>query len=169
MRFHYYLVLAASCPAAFTTAYPQGDLFDDFAFSGDISPSNPDTDDSYLFDPSFQTEPAVELPPDDSSSLALDCTSSGPDPDPDDLISKAKAKARRDDVVCPSHISAGEAEDFNWERKIRQTIKSTENAAQASGQTLQFCPPPTQPLCCIGTPEYLGVEVFDCLPCKVFP
>jgi hypothetical protein len=158
MRFHFHL-LAASYSAALTAAFPPGNLFDASASSSEIPPSY--NDDTYLFDPS-QVETAAELPADDSS-LALECTSSGPD----ELISKTKA--RRNEGGCPSPISAGDAEDFNWERKIRQTIESTQSAAQANGRTLQFCPPLTQPLCCIGTPEYLGVEVLDCEPCKLVP
>lgn len=159
MRFHSCIALSAIFLTALLTERSDGDLFD-VSDSPEETPLSYTTDDS-LWDLSQPTV-ATDLPQDDSS-LALGCASSGPG----DLM--GKARTRRQDGTCPSPIFSEGMDEFNWERVVRGRIKLIQDKAMRDGIVLPFCPPPTLPLCCVGQPEYLGVEVYDCQLCMLIP
>ena len=162
MRFHFSIALSASFITAIFTEWPDENLFD-------ISDSLEEAPSSYPTDNSFQdlfqstTVTIADLPEDDSS-LALGCTSSGSG----ELMRRAKIR-REEAGVCPSPIYSGDMEGFNMERMLRARIWEIQERAQREGRVLSFCPPPMLPLCCIGEPEYLGVQVNDCQLCLSTP
>lgn len=155
MRPHFSIALLASFIMVVLADWPEEDLFDGSDSLEDI-PSSYSTDDSLqnLFQPEVTTDP-----PEDDSALSLGCTSSGSD----ELM--RKAKTRRQEGICPSAISPGGMGGFNTEQSVRYRIQATQDRAQREGRVLEFCPPPTQPLCCLGLPDYLGMQVSHCQPC----
>ncbi len=159
MGLHIFLVLATAFLEAPINALAQDNLFDIFGFPEEIDTFY--TTEDFLWD-TFPATVATD-PPLDEFTRALECTSSNPD------VLIAKARARRKEGVCQLPIFADDGNDFNWERNIRQEIQERQNAAQREGRVLQFCPPLTSPLCCIGTVEALGVQVNDCEPCISTP
>lgn len=154
MRFHISIALSASFVTALFTEWPQENLFDDPTPLEEY-PSSYNTDD-FLWDP-FSTTVAVD-PPLDDVSFNMECASSGPD----DFMDNARI--RREEGICPSPVSL-DTDEFNRQRFVRSRIQLIQDKAQQEGRMLPFCPPPTLPLCCVGTLEYLGLSVNDCEPC----
>lgn len=156
MRFPLSIALSASFIITLLAEWPDENLFDISDSLGETSSLYP-TDDS--LQDLFQSPPVTTNAPEDSSPLALGCTPSSSD----ELM--RKAKIRRREGTCPSLIFPGDSEGFNMERLLRGRIQEIQDRAQRDKRVLPFCPPPTTPLCCVGEPEYLGVQVHDCLWC----
>lgn len=159
MRFHFILALSASFITALLADWPEDNLFD-------VSNPLEEASSSYLADDSLQDLFQPPVTPDlaeNSSPVALQCTSSGSD----ELM--RKAKTRREEGICPSPIFSGDIEGFNMERWLRGRIQAIQDRAQRERRVLPFCPPPTLPLCCVGEPDYLGMQVHDCQLCMSAP
>lgn len=156
MRFPFSIALSATFITVLFAEWPEENLFDISDSLEETLPSYP-TDDS--LQNLFQSSPVATDPPEDSFSLAQGCTSSSSD----ELM--RKVKIRRREGTCPSLIFPGDLEGFNMERMLRGKIQELQDRAQRDKRVLPFCPPPTLPLCCIGEPEYLGVQVHDCQLC----
>ena len=156
MRFPFSIALSATFITVLLAEWPDENLFD-ISDPLEETPSFYPTDDS--LQDLFQSPPVTTDPLEDSSPLAPGCASSSSD----ELM--RKAKIRRREGICPSLIFPGDSEGFNMERSLRGRIKEIQDRAQRDKRVLPFCPPPTMPLCCIGEPEYLGVQVHDCQLC----